>query len=277
MDDLTINAATTVQEPAMLELISTGVKRKRVTMKAELTLASVALGLAVIAFSAKATVLNPGDAGPPDAFSLGFSDARGATVLASKRLSWQSSSGALIGQFYEQVVSDPGNVFCSGCLIFQLQFDNRSGAGINVVSTMNAGFMNSFGSYRTDVGYELQSVGSVNECGPDDNGFCNSGNPNTIPSSVSRSLDGNIVGFNFSPGFTLASVGLVIETNATSFIDPEITISGSNGEVARLNAFGPSGPPVQPVSVSEPTTTALLGIALAALGFRRRNFRIGYK
>lgn len=97
------------------------------------------------------------------------------------------------------------------------------------------------------------------------------GSFSTIPSSVDRSADGDVVGFNL-PGVlpTDSTVDLVIETNATSTSDPLLTIYGSNGQQVTFSDFGPSGPPTG-TSMPEPSTGLLLAIGLSGfLGLRKR-------
>jgi hypothetical protein len=240
---------------------------------------SLVLGLALSPTSAKANEIVPGGSGFPDVFSLGYSSDLGRTVLAvtetNAKVTW--GSGSFTGSFYQQVESDPANPFCGGCLDFIFQFENDFSSTQDITRITLAGFS----GYRTDLGYDLLSVGSRNQCGPDDEAFCNSGDPATVPTKVDRSADGDVVGFDF-PGVSPneSSVDLVIYVNATSFTDPLITFYGGNGGLATLAGFGPSGPPVS--AVPEPSTilclaTALFGLLSRAAANRRRASVVGRK
>jgi len=242
-------------------------------LKAHWFLVSFILGLALIPLSAKANPIGPGGSGPPDGFSLAYSDCPGnvfpcpppRTVVAKKSLTW--GSGNLTGQFYEQVEKDPTNPFCSGCLDFLFQLENTS-LTQSITRITYAGFS----GYQTDVGYDVLSSESLGIlCGIDDGGFCNS---SIVPNTVDRSSNvdnGNVVGFNFSAGVSPGNttLDLVIETNATSFVDPLLTVFGKNGDLATLTVSGPSGPPFG--SVPEPSTLLFLATGLfGLLGLRKK-------
>jgi hypothetical protein len=250
-------------------------------LKARWMMVILVLGLALVVPSAKADALGPGGSGPADAFVLGYSSCPGVsgggscvqprTVLSSN-LPFGSTWGVapFSGSAYEQVESDPTNVFCSGCLDFLFQVSNNVGSNQNITRVDETGF----GGYLTDVGYDSVSLGSLVLCGIDDGGFCNNGDPATVPATVDRSLDGNTVGFNFPVGASPNenTVDIVIETNATSFADPVATIYGSNGGTGTIDIYGPSGPPVGGTPTPEPSTGLLLGAGLLGLlGLRKVN------
>ena len=152
------------------------------------------------------------------------------------------------GKYDEAVYADPSNTFCAGCLDFFLFVESNSSSTDSIARITLA----SFGSFLTDVGYTTGK----------------GGNPGgVIPSTVDRSGNGSVVGFNFS---TLTGVGpggqtqeLEIETNAKSFTTGSIQMIDSS--VASVQGFAPSSVP-EPGSIS----LALLGGALLGIVGRRR-------
>ena len=231
-------------------------------------------GVALVAPSVKANSLGPGGLGPPDSFTLGYSynppNAQVRQILANLSGSW--GAAPFSGRFYEQVDSDPANPFCSGCVDFLFQVTNDGGSNQNISRIEET----AFSAYQTDVGYDSLSLGSSTLCGIDDNGFCNSGNPATVPNTVDRSVDGNVVGFNFVAGVPAndSTVDIVIETDTLNYTHPVATVHGSNGGTGTLDIYGPSGPPVSAVPELSSVlllTTGLLGLAGVGVIHRKRS------
>ena len=235
----------------------------------------VAVGL--LAPSVEANTLSPGGSGPADPFVLGYSSCPGTTggppcgpsrTVLSSNLPAGTSWGVapFSGSAYEQVESDPSNPFCAGCLDFLFQVSLNAGSNQNITRIVETGFS----AYNVDVGYDTVSLGSLVLCGIDDGGFCNSGNPATVPATVDRSADGNTVGFNFPVGVSPGqnTVDIVIMTNATTFADPPATIYGANGAIGTIDIYGPSGAPVS--TVPEPCTAVLMAAGLFALRTLRK-------
>jgi len=248
-------------------------------LKARWMLVFLVLGLALIIPSAKADIIGASGSGPADAFVLGYSDCPGSgpgcgqpRKVLTTNLPTGTTWGVapFSGTAYEQVESDPTNVFCAGCLDFLFQVRNNFLSNQNITRVEETGFS----AYQTDVGYDSLSLGSLVLCGIDDGGFCNNGDPATVPVTVDRSADGNVVGFNFPVGASPneSTVDIVIETNATTFADPLATVYGSKGGTGTITIYGPSGPPVGGTPAPEPSTGLLLGAGLLGLlGVRKVN------
>jgi len=204
-------------------------------MKKNLLIA-LGLGLATIAPSAFGSVIAPGATAPPDILTVGA-----GSTLVTPTVSGVISPGTFTANYTESVYSDPSNTFCAGCLDFVYTVNNTGGSGVIERVT---GF-----SYdtvvMTDVGYET-------------------GTGSNAPSTVDRSANGNVVGFNFlgtaeiNPGQT--SDTLVIETNARSWTTGLVSIQ--DGSAGTSNGLAPS-------SVPEPVSMGMLGGGLALLGIAR--------
>lgn len=155
------------------------------------------------------------------------------------------------GEYRAMVYSDPANDFCAGCLDFFVAVASNS-TSLDAIERIT---LAAFGSFLTNVGYSI---------GP---GSLPAG---VVPSTVDRSANGNVVGFNFTapaglaPGQTTEI--LEIETNATRFMAGTLQIS--DGSVATVAAFEPCGVVPEASSVS----MTLLGGLLLGIGFigRRR-------
>jgi hypothetical protein len=233
----------------------------------------VTVGLIVVlgASLALAAVLSPG-AGPvaPDSFSIGYSGTQQAFTSPSGGTSFTTGGGSITGNVLMQVVSDPSNAFCAGCLDFIVQIKNNSGSSANITSLTLSGYT----GLQTDVGFDSLSVGGTTECGPADNGFCNVAGTGAL-GTVSRDATGNVITFNFAgsglaPG--QASTDFVVETNTTSFVSAATSVFGSNSSsaVGVSGIFSPqtasATPTPTPTPAPNPTpappTGLLVGMAL---------------
>ena len=221
---------------------------------------------------ARAGTLLPG-AGPvaPDVF--GYSaigqplDAFGTQLALKPALTFHSIGLTLAGSLLAEVIADPSNVYCAGCLDFIFQVENAPGSATNITRISIGGFT----GFQTDAGYDATTFGGRSECGPADSGACN-----IVffgPDSVDRSANGDQVAFNFLSNPLIpgkAAPNLIIETNAIAYTDPSFSVYGSDGsQVLDVSGIlGPAGAPVG--SVPEPSAALLLGPALLGLLGARR-------
>ncbi len=207
---------------------------------------AVSLGISLVCATvapASATVLDPGSG---EAFPDVFTTFSGTTLLACQ------SSGTVSTATYTysataEVLSDPSNTFCAGCLDFVYQVTDESGS-TDAIARITA---ISFTGFETDVGFSTTTVGGLTL-------------GSVAPSTVDRSSGGDTIGFNLSllPGDT--SNILVIETNATSYASGAMnTIDGS---VSSASAFEPVS--ATPLPGALPLFAA--GISVIGLLARRR-------
>jgi hypothetical protein len=217
------------------------------------------VGLVVLlgASLALAAVLSPG-AGPvaPDSFSIGYSGTQQAFTSPSSGTPFSTNGGSITGNALMQVVSDPNNAFCAGCLDFIVQIRNNSGSSANISSLTLTGYT----GLQTDVGYDSLSVGGTTECGPADNGYCNVAGTGAL-GTVSRDVTGNVITFTLAgsglaPG--QASTDFVVETNARSFVSAAVSIFGANSSsaVGISGIFSPQAASPTPTPTPTPTPAA---------------------
>jgi hypothetical protein len=164
-----------------------------------------------------------------------------------------------------QVVSDPNNAFCAGCLDSIVQVQNNSGSSANITSLTLSGYA----GFQTDVGYDSLSVGGTTECGPADNGCCNVTGTGAL-GTVSRDATGNVITFTFAgsgPAPGQASTDFVVETNTNSFVSAAMSVFGANSTnaVGISGIFSPQATSRTPTPVPAPPTGLLVGVALLML------------
>src|SRR5438105_1451567 len=144
-----------------------------------------------LASSANAGLLANGGSNIADAFT----PPNGTIVADTGVLNWAAAT--MTGTYREYVVretSSPANVPCApnfGCLDFIIRVTNNATSADAIGRIVAANFG---GSFLIDAGYEVQ----VPPTG-------------TAPLTVDRSIDGRVIGFNFSPGVTPGTQTALLE------------------------------------------------------------------
>jgi len=209
-------------------------------MKGRLLVSLFAIALLSLSSTAMATILGPGGvpeptgAVAPDILPVGAFPAV-TTLLASTGGTFTTLD--LSGTYEAVVLSDPANVFCAGCLDFEIQIVTSVGAdNVGRVTTAN------FAGFLTDVGYDPAFCGIF---------VCSV--PIIAPTTVDRNTD-DTIGFNFAGGVGggAGSSILEIETNAHSYKSGIIGII--DGSPTGVLGYAPNVP--------EPGVAGLLGLGL---------------
>ncbi|CAN5647222.1 hypothetical protein BH09PLA1_BH09PLA1_06170 [soil metagenome] len=150
-----------------------------------------------------------------------------------------SFSGTLRTRVYNQ---DAGNPFGANALTFTFVLTNNGPDSLERLVTIN------YGGYQTNANFNNILV------------------PGLTPSSVDRSANGKVVGWDYTNAGGVAPGGtssmLVLYTNAIQFVPA--TNSIINGSVATVPSFGP-------LPIPEPATLGLASIAGLGLLIRRRS------
>lgn len=202
-----------------------------------------------LASPAMADIVTPGTTGSPS-----FLIPTGALLADTGILAWNSATMSGLGE--AQVLSDPTNTFCNGCLdfVFTISIDTTSTDAMERVTDRL------FTGFQTDVGFNPTQT-------------CTGGSVSVAPFSVDRSLNGSVVGFNFAAGNPVGQgecAALVVETDAMSFAPG--TLNMIDGSVGSIASFEPT---TTPTPTPEPASLALLGTGLCALaGIRRRKVSV---
>ena len=205
-------------------------------------LSAISLGCSAFA---GANIIGPGQTAAPDALTPGTGTYLAQSTGTLTATNPNSGNTQYTVSYDVGVYKDNSNVLCSGCLDFFYKFTNN-GPGVNErFSAFD------FSGFTTDVGYDTLTPGQK-------------------PISVDRSLDGSVVGFNYTGADTLlagASTGyLLIETNAMQFVPGTFTVQ--DGVSVNGQAWAPATTP-------EPASLALFGTGLLGIvGVARRKFNV---
>jgi len=209
------------------------------------------------ATAAHATILPPTGSPPvpPSAFTT---PATGPYLADTGLQNYQATNSlgqtTITGEYRATVYADPSNSFCAGCLDFFVAVTSDA-TSIDAIERIT---LASFSGFLTDVGYTV-GPGSIKG--------------GIVPSTVDRSSNGSVVGFNFSlpngvgPGENTQV--LEIQTNALRFMTGTLQIIDSS--VASVPAFEPC-----PVPEAGSAGMTLLGALLLGgwtMARRRRSAR----
>jgi len=216
---------------------------------------SLVVAIAMLAFAplARANDLTAGSTVTPSNYNGGANlSANGGTIVALtgwQNWSYSTTTGTTSGLYDQWVVTgDASNPYGANDVTIFTTVQVNSGSADPLSKITES----SFGNYATSVGYDNTTYVSFT-----------STYPYVDPNSVDRTLNGDIIGFNWTVANPLApgtwSAVLVIYTNATSWTTGQVGLIDS--ATTDLAGFAPSG-----AAVPEPGTAGLLALGLLALG-----------
>jgi len=195
-----------------------------------------------------ANTIAPGTLVSPDIFT----NSSGYTLLGSLSGNINPSPGSGFDANYtEWVYKDVNNVFCKNCLDFFVQFKDLNSS---IVERLDTAF---YGGFSVDVGYNSAGI----------TGGPSAPTGGLVPSIISRSADGNQLGFFFFPQAVSndSSALLEIQTNAQAF---------GTGLLSMQDGVAGFGSAFEPTVVPEPRIITLLVGACLLLGMFRRRPRL---
>jgi hypothetical protein len=212
---------------------------------------SAALTIGATAQAAHATVLAPGGS-----VSASAADVNGFILADTGWVNF--STFDLKGSFLEIAALDNTNPYGAGDISFLYQFQVTSGDAVSLSG-------GDFGSFSTSVEAGCEVGDSLLAC-----------TGSKLPTNVTRTADGEVVNFEFSPAVTTGTwtASLIIATNATAFLPGSMTIQDDGAFAAAGYApCTPGGGCVPNVpggslsSVPEPSTWAMMVLGFVGLGF----------
>lgn len=214
---------------------------------------SAALAIGATAQVAHATVLAPGGS-----VSASGADVNGFILADTGWVSFSENSTK--GSFLEIAAYDNTNPYGKGDISFVYQFKVTGG---DIVSLSGG----DFGSFKTFAEAGCEIGDALLACAG-----------STLPTTVTRTSDGEVVNFDFSPAVITGSwtASLIIATNTTAFLPGSMTIQDDG--VASTVGYAPctpgsvitcvSGVPGKPITnIPEPSTWAMIALGFAGLGY----------
>ncbi|MHB8719073.1 MAG: hypothetical protein ACYDAC_09320 [Candidatus Dormibacteria bacterium] len=183
-----------------------------------------------------------------------------------------STGTQIVWTFWEDVYSDPNNVYCSGCLTWIVKVSSSS-TSTDIIEHVT---ISNFNNFSADIGYLTDGSGNpASEPPPSGADTTDPAlTPGTqIPNTVDRSKTGVLTwDFNLGSGSNNISAGqstvlLEAETNSTQVTDG--TVAVIDGVASNQPAYAPALPEVGLV----PAFALIGGGAIGARAYRRRRRR----
>ena len=216
----------------------------------------IAAAFATCASLASANILNPGGTVSPDTLSVG-----GSPVILDYTDGIANAATFTSGYFEAVVRDSQANAACpsGGCLDFFVGVLNEGPQSIEHIT------LSSFGGAITDVGM-VKSVDPALIPAQYQSQFFSALANGTDPTNVTRTLDGQVVGFNFLGAGAIApnhwSDLLEIQTDQTNYTGGFLSLQ--DGSTVTLSGYG-----VTP----EPQMVGILSLASLGLFFAARRFK----